>query len=234
MASRPLAPFACGLVALALSGLGGAHADDRLSTSDAAGNATIQPSSDSLAKLAVYDGSWSVRAAHPWSGAPVGAIDRLESRCRRFTAFFACEQTVNGKPLTLIVFTAGDAPGRLHTRTIAPDGRASSRGDLTLEGRHWTYLDKPPAGLEGPWSRVENVIVDHDHIRFEEYESTDAGKTWTRVNNGTEDRVDGTGSARSPQGGAGCRPGGTAGHGGSHTACGDARGKPSQPDQEKP
>jgi hypothetical protein len=151
------------------------------------------PQSDPFAELAIYDGRWNVRATHPWSGAQAGAVDRLESRCRRFTRYFACEQTVNDKPLMLIVYTAGDAPGHLHTRMIAPDGRAGARGDLGLDGRRWTYLDKPAAGLQGPWSRVENVIVDHDHIRFEEYESTDEGKTWTLANAGTEERVGGEG-----------------------------------------
>ena len=152
--------------------------------------APAQPQSDPFAEVAIYDGNWAVRATHPWSGASTGAVDRLESRCRRFTLYFACEQTVNGKPQALIVYTAGNAPGGLHTRTIAPNGLAGGRGDLTLEGKRWTYLDKPPAGLKGPWSRVENVIVDRDHIRFEEYESTDEGKTWAQVNAGTEERVD--------------------------------------------
>lgn len=194
MAPRPLVPFACSLLALALCGIGCVHAAGMLSMPGFAGIATVQRQSDPFAELAVYNGSWAVRATHPWSGASAGAVDRLESRCQRFTLYFACEQTVNGKPLTLIVYTAGDAPGHLHTRTIAPDGRASGRGDLTLDGKHWTYLDKPLVGLKGPWSRVENVIVDHDHIRFEEYESTDEGKTWTRVNAGTEERVGNTGT----------------------------------------
>jgi hypothetical protein len=144
---------------------------------------------DPFAPLSLYDGDWSVRAKHPWSGAAEGASDRLQSRCRRFTLYFACEQTVNGKPQALIVYTVGEAPGRFNTRTIAPNGLAGARGDLTLEGQHWTYLDKPPAGLTGPWSRVENVVVDKDHIRFEEYESSDQGKTWTQTNAGAEERV---------------------------------------------
>ena len=144
--------------------------------------------SDPFAPLALYDGDWTVRAEHPWSGAPTGATDRLQSRCHHFTLYFACEQTVNGTPQALIVYTATATPGHLNTRTIAPNGLAGGRGDLALDGARWTYLDKPPASLEGPWSRTENVIVDDNHIRFEEYESTDKGKTWTRTNAGTEER----------------------------------------------
>jgi len=43
--------------------------------------------------------------------------------------------------------------------------------------------------LKGNWSRVENFIRDRNHIRFEEYESSDEGKNWTRTNSGTEERM---------------------------------------------
>lgn len=165
-------------VAIALALLGAP------ATAPAAPAAGIDP----FVPLTIYDGDWVIRAEHPWSGAPAGATDQLQSRCHRFTLYFACEQTVNGTAQALIVYTATATPGRLNTRTIAPNGLAGGRGDLTLDGKRWTYLDKPPASLEGPWSRTENVIVDRDHIRFEEYESTDKGKSWTRTNAGTEQR----------------------------------------------
>lgn len=149
--------------------------------------AAAQP--DPFAPLAIYPGQWSVTATHPWSGAALGTVDRLDSRCQRFTAYYACEQTVAGKPLIFIVYTLGDAPGRFNTRMIAPNGLAGGRGELTIAGDRWTYLDKPPAGLTSPWSRTENIIVDRDHIRFEEYESADEGKTWQLVNAGDERRV---------------------------------------------
>lgn len=142
-----------------------------------------------LDSLMIYQGHWSVRAAHPWSGAARGAIDQLESKCNRFTLYLACEQTVNGKPQSLIVYTVGTRSGLLHTRFISPNGLAGGRGELTIEGDRWTYLDKPPTGLSGPWSRVENVIVNRDRIRFKEYESVDEGKQWTLKNSGSEDRV---------------------------------------------
>jgi len=153
-----------------------------------------QPAPDPFTPLEIYNGTWNVKAEHPLGedkpGAkPGGTPDRLLSQCHHFTQYFTCEQTVNGKTLSLIVYTAGASPGKLHTRFIVPDGQAGARGDLTLDGNHWTYLDKPPAGLKGNWSRTENYILDHDHIRFEEYESPDEGKTWTKTNNGTEERT---------------------------------------------
>ena len=151
--------------------------------------AALLPAPDPFAPLALYNGTWTVYAEHPWSGRPPGAADHLISRCQRFTLYFACEQTVNGKTQALLVYTADSTPGKLHSRFIAPDGLAGGRGDLTLDGHRWTYLDKPPHPLPGKWSRVENFIVDHDHIRFEEYESSDEGKTWTKTNSGREERA---------------------------------------------
>jgi hypothetical protein len=153
-----------------------------------------QPPPDPFTPLAVYNGTWTVQAEHPWSGAAPGTpgnptLDHLVSRCQRFTLYFACEQTVNGKTQALLVYTVGSSPGKFHCRFISPDGLAGGRGDLTLDGNHWTYLDKPPPTLKGNWSRVENFILDHDHIRFEEYESADEGKTWTKTNSGTEERA---------------------------------------------
>ena len=151
--------------------------------------AAARPAPDPFAPLALYHGTWTVRAEHPWSGGPPGTADQLVSRCQRFARYFACEQTVNGRTQALLVYTADSASGGLHSRVIAPDGRAGGRGDLTIDGDHWTYLDKPPRPLRGKWSRVENVILDHDHIRFEEYESADEGRTWARTNAGTEERT---------------------------------------------
>ncbi|MEP6881296.1 MAG: hypothetical protein ABI866_04845 [Dokdonella sp.] len=143
----------------------------------------------SLETLMFYHGSWSVRAAHPWSGAKIGAIDHLTSKCQLFTVYVACEQTVNDKPLAIIVYSLGAAPMQFYTRTVGPDGLAGARGGLTMDGHRWTYLDKPSAGMTGPWSRVENEIVNRDRILFKEYESSDNGKQWTLTNSGTEERV---------------------------------------------
>jgi hypothetical protein len=143
---------------------------------------------DPFAPLFVYDGTWTVLGEHPWSGSAVGSADRLVSTCRAFSLYFACEQKVNGKVQGLLIYSVGNSAGHLHSRLIAPDGLAAARGDLTLDGNHWTYLDKPPATLKGNWSRVENTILDHDHIQFEEWESADEGRTWKKTNSGTEVR----------------------------------------------
>jgi hypothetical protein len=148
-----------------------------------------QAVSDPSARLALYGGAWTVKAKHPWGGGPPGTQAHLASHCERFNSYFTCEQTIDGKPQGLLIYTATRSPGKLHSRFIAPDGLAGGRGDVTLDGNHWTYLDKPPVPLEGNWSRVENFILDHDHIRFEDYESSDKGKTWTKTNGGIEERT---------------------------------------------
>jgi hypothetical protein len=147
-----------------------------------------QSESDPFASLEIYNGTWKVRAEHPWSGSAPGSVDSLVSRCQTFTLYFTCEQTVNGKVQGLLVYSAGSSATKLHSRLIAPDGLAAGRGDLSLDGNHWIYLDKPPSPLKGNWSRTENTIIDHDHIRFEEYESADEGKSWVKINSGIEER----------------------------------------------
>lgn len=158
---------------------------------------------DPLDALTIYPGEWKVRAAHPWSGADPAKrgengdfpTDRLSSRCQHFAAYVACEQTINLVPKMLIVYTRGepdkDGNSRLNTRFIDPKGLAGARGEMAMAGNVWTYTDKPPAGLTGNWSRTVNTILSRDHIRFEEYESADEGKTWQLTNQGDEWRMPG-------------------------------------------
>ena len=151
--------------------------------------APMSPPLTPFAPLTIYDGSWTIKADHPWGGGAPGTLDHLVSHCERFSHYFACEQTVNGKTVSLLTYTATSDSAKYNCRTLAPDGLAGGRGDMTLEGGHWTYLDKPPLKLKGTWSRTENFILDQNHIRFEEYESSDEGKTWVQTNSGTEERI---------------------------------------------
>lgn len=153
--------------------------------------ATSQPVKP-FAPLAVYNGSWKVVAAHPWGGGAAGTVDLLESHCVARTAFFSCEQVINGKPSTLIVYVPGDKPGEFHTKIIYPNGLSANRGDMSIstENRdHWTYIDHGVNDGKPRISRTENIFSGQDSIHFEEYESTDEGKTWVKTNEGTESRV---------------------------------------------
>lgn len=142
-----------------------------------------------LDALLVYNGTWHVKVDHPFSGGPAGTVDTLESHCTRTTAFVTCEQSVNGKVLELMVYTAAPTPGHFYTKFIQPDNMSAPRGELILDGNHFTYLDKATVDGKATLYRVENIFRDRDHIHFEESNSTDGGKTWTTTNQGEETRV---------------------------------------------
>jgi hypothetical protein len=145
--------------------------------------------SNSLEPITVYDGSWLVTPAPEPGAAPKSdqpKPDQLTNHCHMTDAFYTCEQVVNGKPVAMLIFVAGEKPGSYYNQAILPDGHASGRGDLTIDGGHWTYLGKDDAGK--PNFRVENYVKDHDHIHYEQYKADEAGK-WTKTGEGNEVRV---------------------------------------------
>lgn len=94
----------------------------------------------SFAPLKVYEGSWKITSSHTMAGE--GKPDTLVNHCTEGTAFFACEQIVNGKSMALVVFTATEDPSKFHSQPVLPNGQATGRGDLTIAGSHWTFLGK--------------------------------------------------------------------------------------------
>ena len=138
--------------------------------------------------LAAYDGAWSVHAQHSFSGAP--GPDTLVNHCHRGQAFFTCEQVVNGKPAALVIFTLSSTPGKFDVDNVLPNGHASSDTDLLISGthnEHWTFLSNDAPNH--PTFRVENTFTDANHIHFEMFSTQDGGKTWTKVNEGDDSRV---------------------------------------------
>ena len=137
--------------------------------------------------IKLYEGTWTVVSAHTMAGE--GKPDTIVNHCTEGTAFYTCEQVVNGKSLALIVFTATDDPTKFHSQPVLPNGQAAGRGDLTILGDHWTFLGngKNDAGKE-TFYRTENFFTGRDKIHFEQYESGD-GKTWVKKNEGDEVRV---------------------------------------------
>src|SRR5579862_3605040 len=91
-----------------------------------------------FAPIKVYEGRWTVVSAHTMAGD--GKPDTIANHCTEGTAFYTCEQVVNGKSLALLVFTATDDPAKFHTQPVLPSGLAAGRGDLTIAGDHWTFL----------------------------------------------------------------------------------------------
>jgi hypothetical protein len=141
--------------------------------------------SPSFSDLTVYDGAWTITSPHTLAGP--GKPDTLVNHCNKNTAFYSCEQVVNGKPSALIVFVPAVAPLTYYSQPILPDGHATGRGDLTISGDHWTFLGKDVEGDKTTWYRTENYFTGRDKIHFEQFESTD-NKTWKLTNSGDEVR----------------------------------------------
>ncbi|MES2391301.1 MAG: hypothetical protein V4555_06660 [Acidobacteriota bacterium] len=146
--------------------------------------ATNTATADPFAALEVYEGTWTVHAAHPFSGGT--GPDTLVNHCTRGQAFYSCEQVVNGKPAALVVFTLSKTPGKYDVDSILPNGHASSDTDLMIEGDHWTFLTH---GANGEASyKTENTFHGRDSIHFVIERSTD-GAHWETVNQGDDTRV---------------------------------------------
>lgn len=106
-----------------------------------------------FAPIRVYEGTWTVVASHTMAGE--GRPDTIVNHCHEGTAFYTCEQVVNGKSLALIVYTVTDDPTKFHTQPVLPGGQAVGRGDLTIAGDHWTFSGsgKDDAGKETFFAR---------------------------------------------------------------------------------
>ena len=137
--------------------------------------------------IAVYDGAWTVTATKTMAGP--GKTDSLVNHCTQGSAYYACEQVVNGKSMALIVFVPAEAPLSYHTQPVLPNGFAAGRGDLTIAGDHWTFVGKDTEGDKTTWYRTENYFTGKDKIRFEQFESTDNKTTWKMTNSGDEVRA---------------------------------------------
>ena len=147
------------------------------------GMTSAQGAADPYAPLRLYEGAWQVTSTPTPAGKKP---DRLVNDCAQIGRYFACQQTVNGKPSALVVFIPDTVPGHYHTQIVLPDGAASGpSGTLTVTGNRWIYLGQP--GAKGVRYRTINVFSGHDHIHFESARSTD-GKTWTVTMAGDETR----------------------------------------------
>lgn len=142
-----------------------------------------QPS-DPYAALRLYDGAWHVTMRES-SGKTRN--DSLADDCHAFRAYFACQQTVNGKVGALLVFVPGSQPGHFTTQNLMPDGRALGTGDLTIEGPHWTYMGHDEENGKTTWYRTTNDFTGNDRIHFESAQSSDQ-KNWTVTMSGDEVR----------------------------------------------
>lgn len=150
------------------------------------GSALLFAQADSAyAPLWLYKGSWEVKV----SGAKAGTgPDKLLNECRLIGKYFGCQQTVNGKLSALIVFIPADKPGHYYTQAVLPEGWAVGRGELDIEGDHWTYRSKATEKDKTTYYRTTNLFSGKDNIHFEISESPD-GEHWTVTKSGDEVRT---------------------------------------------
>jgi hypothetical protein len=139
------------------------------------------PGGPVYAPLWLYQGAWQSTDKN-------GKIDKLENQCSLIGLYFACQQTVNGKVGSLIVFVPTDKSGGYHTQAVLPEGWATGRGDLTIAGDLWTYSSKDVESDKTTYYRTTNVFTGKDKIHYEQSQSPD-GVKWTVTNSGDEQRV---------------------------------------------
>ncbi len=136
------------------------------------------------APLWLYDGMWQMSSAAGAKG------DILLNQCGVTGKYFACQQTVNGKLAALIIFIPTEKAGHYLTQAVLPDGRAMGRGELEIDGGHWTYHSKDEEDGKMFYHRTINTFTGKDRIHYELSASPD-GEHWTTGMSGDEVRVPG-------------------------------------------
>jgi hypothetical protein len=135
--------------------------------------------------LWLYQGSWQVTRAS--SGAPAKPY-RLTNDCAQLGLYFACQQSVNGKPVRLLVVISTETPGHFHTQTILPEGRATGLDDLEISGSKWVFTSSRRDGGKTTYYRTTHTFSSKTKVHFEEAESTD-GKQWVTKTSGDQAKL---------------------------------------------
>ena len=135
--------------------------------------------------LMLYNGEWLVTS----KPAAVGATPvRLLNDCKQLGQFFACHQTADGTPGSLLIFLPREYAGKYFTQTIRTNGAAMGRGDLTIAGNLWTFSSKDIVDGKTKYYKTTNQFSGKNKIHYEMSESLD-DKTWTVIGSGDEERV---------------------------------------------
>jgi hypothetical protein len=135
--------------------------------------------------LALYQGSWLVTRSKAGAGAKP---DHLTNYCAQLGKYFACQETVNGSVVGLLVFIPTPDSGHFYTQTILPEGRATGQDELEIAGNQWIFKSRRQEGSKITYYRTTNTFSGRTRIHFEQAESTD-GKQWTTKNSGDETKV---------------------------------------------
>ena len=137
---------------------------------------------DLYAPLWLYNGSWNVTHKDQ-------PPETLTNHCVLVGRFFTCEQTVNGLPGNLLIFIpVPGRPSHYYTQNVNPEGRASPRADLEIQGDRWVFSSTWNQGGSTVYYRTANVFTGRNKIQYEQAESSD-NKNWTVKNSGEEIRT---------------------------------------------
>ena len=148
---------------------------------------------DPLAPLSAYQGMWkgeSETLDSPYDKAGKSPPVALQNDCHRWAGFYACAQTVDGRPGALLVFTYTGTPGVYTSSPVPSDGSPARSGKLLIDGDVWTFPWEGTHDGAPVHFRVVNRFVTPDEIEVRREASTD-GKTWTLIGRGRTTRVRG-------------------------------------------
>jgi hypothetical protein len=146
-------------------------------------SAPVSKTDSALTPLWNYAGTWQVTR----NGTPDAKPDELNNQCTAVGKYFVCQQAVNGQPGSLLVVIPTSKPGHYYTQNVTPEGRATSRGDLEINGRQWEFRSTWDEGGRTTYYRTTNVFTGGNRIHFEQAESSN-GKDWTVKSSGDEVR----------------------------------------------
>ena len=136
--------------------------------------------------LWAYSGSWKVTDTARAAGAKP---DELVNQCAETGKYFSCQQTVNGAVSALLVFVGNGAPGHYNTQSILPDGRATGKGGLTIEGSKWIFSSSwNQGGGKTTYYKTINTFQGKTQIHFEQQESSN-NQDWKTTKTGDEVRT---------------------------------------------
>lgn len=139
------------------------------------------PPKDPYAPLRLYDGTWNSTGQR--GGKPTH--DHIVNICRQLGLYFACEQTVNGKVGSLVIYVPAGIPGQYHLQAVLPQGFATGRSDLTIDGDLWIYSSKGEENGRSSYYRTTNRFHGPGRIHYELQQSPD-GQHWTTTGSGDE------------------------------------------------
>ncbi len=115
----------------------------------------------------------------------------LVNRLRGAANVFSCGQgALDGAPGWLLAFLSREndlQPPGITNADIMPEGRATGRDDLRIDGNQWTYSSRRDENGKTTYFRTVNTFSDKNHIHFEQAQSEN-NKDWSVQGSGDEVR----------------------------------------------